>query len=189
MDQDHLLEHENAARILQEAWQLFQQKGYRGVSIDELCLRCGLTKPTLYYYFHDKETLFVEVLEYRLQGFHATLEHPGSLVERLERHALSILESFQNDYMLLLRDREHIKAPEHQQRIRDAFRRELFGPLVALMEAGMAQGELASADPEFLTLVYLGMVNNFITRSQEPGADRPALAAALAQFFYKGAKQ
>ncbi|MBV5350315.1 helix-turn-helix transcriptional regulator, partial [bacterium] len=52
-------ENVNAERILQDGWELFQQKGYRGVSVDEICLRCGITKPTLYYYFKDKENLFV----------------------------------------------------------------------------------------------------------------------------------
>ncbi len=48
MDEEFLLDHENAERILDEGWRLFQQKGYRGVTVDELCLRCGITKPTLY---------------------------------------------------------------------------------------------------------------------------------------------
>ena len=47
------LEHENAGRILAIAWELFQQKGYRGATVDEICERCHLTKPTLYYYFND----------------------------------------------------------------------------------------------------------------------------------------
>ncbi len=47
----------NKELILQEGWRLFQQKGYRGVSTDELCERCSITKPTLYYYFQDKENL------------------------------------------------------------------------------------------------------------------------------------
>jgi len=50
-------EHENANRILAMAWRLFQQKGYKGVTIDEICSGCGLTKPTLYYYYRDKEGL------------------------------------------------------------------------------------------------------------------------------------
>jgi hypothetical protein len=37
-------DHPNAERILQEGWELFQQKGYRGVSVDELCQRCQITK-------------------------------------------------------------------------------------------------------------------------------------------------
>jgi len=180
------LDHENARRILDEAWQLFQQKGYRGVSIDELCARCGLTKPTLYYYFQDKENLFVEVLTHRLRGFHAVIGASGCLAERLERSAASILAGFLTPYNLLLRDRELISRPENQQRIRDAFHDELFGPLEALMQQGLDAGEL-EGDANTLVLIFMGIINNFIGR---PGSMQSTdLAATLTQYFLKGAQK
>jgi len=140
MDTDRILDHEKAERILREGWTLFQQKGYRGVTIDELCARCELTKPTLYYYFHDKEHLFVAVLQYKLKDFHKVIDLNGSLVERLERIAVSILESFQSEYNVLLRDREHIKDRQAMLQIRDAFHQELFDPLIRLMQSGIDDG-------------------------------------------------
>lgn len=187
MKKTALLSHENAERILQEGWIMFQQKGYRGVTLDELCLRCKITKPTLYYYFEDKETLFVQVLHFKLQGFRAAIEQPGTLTERLVAAAAIILESFITEYNALLRDREHIKKPEYRQMIRDAFHNELFGPLNHLMQAGMAAGELRQGRPEMLTLVYLGMVNNFIGRQMDDGVDSRGLAEWLATCFLKGA--
>jgi AcrR family transcriptional regulator len=177
-----LLVHENARLILEEAWRLFQRKGYRGVSIDELCIRCGLTKPTLYYYFKDKETLFVEVLQYRLRGLHAVIEEPGNITERLERAAASILDHFSTSYHVLLRDREHIHNEENQLLVRDAFHQELFGPLEDLMQQGIQSGELRG-DAGSLVLIFLGIINNFIGRS-----DGTSLAKELTGYFIKGAK-
>ena len=65
---------DNTERIFREAWDLFQARGYRGASMDELCRRCGITKPTLYYYFKDKETLYLHVVLRQLQGFRAIME-------------------------------------------------------------------------------------------------------------------
>jgi AcrR family transcriptional regulator len=189
MDEKFLLDHENAERILEEGWRLFQQKGYRGVTVDELCLRCGLTKPTLYYYFEDKENLFVQVLQYRLRGFHKEVERPGTLVERLRYVATNILDSFQTEYSALLRDREHLKKPENLLKIRDAFRGELFGPLYSLMQAGIDQGELAPDNPEVLTLIFLGIVNNFIGKAAEFGVDNATLARQLTAYFLNGARK
>jgi len=183
------LEHENAERIIQEAWQLFQQKGYRGVSMDELCQRCGLTKPTLYYYFADKENLFVQVLRYQLHGFRTAIEAPGSLAERLQHTAAAILENFQTQYTTLLRDREHIKKPENRQAIRDAFRSEMFAALIALMQSGIDQGLLKADNPETLSLIFLGMINNFINRAVEMNSDNQALAGMLTHYFLKGAQK
>ncbi len=189
MTENKFWDHENAARILTEGWNLFQQKGYRGVSIDELCQRCNLTKPTLYYYFHDKETLFVQVLQYRLKNFHAVIEEPGPLPERLQRVAEVILASFQHEYGLLLRDREHIKDPANQQLIREAFFTELFEPIINLMRTGIAEGILVDQDPELLGRLYMGVINGFIGRVEETGLDIPSLAQLLTTFFLKGARR
>jgi TetR/AcrR family transcriptional repressor of mexJK operon len=189
LDNNLILDHENAERILNEGWKLFQQKGYRGVTIDELCLRCGLSKPTLYYYFQDKENLFVQVLKYKLHGFHSVIEQPGTLSERLQRVAVSILESFQSEYSTLLRDRQHLRQPENLLGIRDAFRSEMFGPLTDLMLLGIQQGELEQEDPDLLTLVYLGIINNFIGKQAEMKIDNAALAEKLTTYFLKGVKK
>lgn len=186
MDATDFLEHENARRILDEGWRLFQQKGYRGVTVDELCQRCELSKPTLYYYFGDKENLFVQVLRHKLHGFREVIEQPGTLAERLERAIVAILESFAADYSTLLRDREHLKRPENLDAVRSAFRGELFGPLAALMQEGMARGELQADDPATLTLLFLGAINNFIGRSTDLGLSHAALAQKLANYFLSG---
>ncbi|MGD0707250.1 MAG: TetR/AcrR family transcriptional regulator [Anaerolineaceae bacterium] len=189
MKANAILDHENAERILEEGWKLFQQKGYRGVTVDELCRHCGLTKPTLYYYFQDKENLFVQVLQYRLEGFHKVVEQPGTLAERLQRVATSILENFQTEYGILLRDREHIKKPENLECIRDAFHSELFGPLIALMQSGIDRGELEGNNPEMLTLIFLGVVNNLIGKAAEMGVENSTLARQLTGYFLNGARK
>jgi TetR/AcrR family transcriptional regulator len=189
MKKDAILDHENAERILEEGWKLFQQKGYRGVTVDELCRRCGLTKPTLYYYFKDKENLFVQVLQYRLEGFHKVVEQPGTLAERLERFATSIFENFQSEYSILLRDREHIKRPENLEHIRDAFHREMFGPLIALMQSGIDRGELAGDNPEMLALIFLGVVNNLIGKAAEMGMENSVLARQATGYFLNGVRK
>ncbi|GAP16116.1 transcriptional regulator [Longilinea arvoryzae] len=188
MESNRLDEHETARCILEEGWQLFQQKGYRGVSIDELCLRCKLSKPTLYYYFQDKENLFVQILQYKLHGFREIIERPGSLRERLQAIAAEILDSFQTDYSSLLRDREHLKRPENLVRIRDAFHNELFGPMIALMQAGIDAGELRRDDPTLLALIFMGSVNNFIGKAADLHTDNPSLAGKLTDYYIEGSR-
>ncbi len=187
MENEPHYQQENAIRILEEGWRLFQQQGYRGVTVDELCACCQLTKPTLYYYFHDKETLFVAVLQHKLRGFRVAAEQPGTLAERLTAVASAILNSFQTEYTMLLRDRKHLKQPENLQKIRNAFRSELFDPLTALMQTGIIQGELQEDHPELLTLLFLGMINNLIGKSTEFNQPNAALAQKVTHYFLAGA--
>jgi AcrR family transcriptional regulator len=179
-------EHANAERILRDGWELFQQKGYLGVSIDELCQRCGITKPTLYYYFQSKENLFVEVLIHRLQGFHQVIEQGGALDERLERIAAAMFDGFQREYSHLVRDLEHIYRPENASRVTAAFAAEIFIPLTTLMAESVQSG-LLSGEPRFLAQVFGGLVDSFIARSHEFDLDNRQLAAQLVRFFIKGA--
>lgn len=51
---------ENKDIIIENAIELFSQKGYEAVGVQELCEISGITKPTLYYYFKSK----AGVLEY-----------------------------------------------------------------------------------------------------------------------------
>lgn len=49
--------------ILNCALQLFSSKGYDAVGISEIVDMAGITKPTLYYFFGNKEGLFKELLK------------------------------------------------------------------------------------------------------------------------------
>ena len=179
--------HSNAERILQDGWELFQRKGYLGVSIDEICLSCGITKPTLYYYFNNKENLFVEVLLRRLQGFRLILEQDGDLSERLERFATVIFDSFATDYSFLVRDLEHIKSPENVWRVKEAFSVELFLPVTSLLQFAIESGQV-HGDARFLAQLFMGILQSYIARGQEHNLDHPSLAKKLVAFFLKGAQ-
>lgn len=50
-------------RILQTAFEMFGRYGYDGVSIDHISKACGLSKGALYWYYRNKEALFVECLK------------------------------------------------------------------------------------------------------------------------------
>jgi AcrR family transcriptional regulator len=180
-------EHANAERILQDGWELFQQKGYLGVSMDELCLRCGITKPTLYYYFKNKENLFVEVLLHRLKGFHEVIEKGGALDKRLERVVAVMFDSFKTDYSYLVRDLEHIKLTENARRVREAFSAELFLPITALMQSAVDEGQL-TGNAKFLAHLFMGIIESYIARAGEYGLDNQVLAKKLVDFFLKGAR-
>lgn len=49
-------------RIIHAATRLFAERGYNATSMREIVGACGCTKPALYYYFKNKDALFVELL-------------------------------------------------------------------------------------------------------------------------------
>lgn len=55
-------------RILLEAVRLFGRQGYAATSVREVVEAAGVTKPTLYYYFRNKEDLYREAVELQIVG-------------------------------------------------------------------------------------------------------------------------
>lgn len=66
---------DNKEKIMQCALELFSHKGYEGTGIQEITQAAGITKPTLYYYFGNKEGLLKAVLEYHFSDFMGKLEN------------------------------------------------------------------------------------------------------------------
>ncbi len=186
-DQDDFSKHENAERILRVGWELFHKKGYRGVSVDEICQECHLTKPTLYYYFQNKENLYVQVLLHRLRDFRKTIEQPGTLAVRLKRLLLVMFETTTPNMPGLVHDMENIQDPTYHRRIAEAFQVEILEPLTLLMQSGIDAGELGPNNPRFYVWLYLGMLSPFIAHFQTDIADHPVSARLHRRMPWAGA--
>lgn len=65
---------DNRTNILKCAAELFYQKGYDAVGVQEIVDRAGTTKPTLYYYFGSKYGLLENIIETYYAPFLENLE-------------------------------------------------------------------------------------------------------------------
>ncbi|MGJ8455150.1 TetR/AcrR family transcriptional regulator [Pseudothermotoga sp. U03pept] len=65
-------------RILEAARAAFSERGFEGVSVEEIAQRAGVRKALIYYYFPSKEVLFEEVW--------------NNALEELERHIFKEIE-------------------------------------------------------------------------------------------------
>lgn len=55
--------------ILQAAEEEFARNGYEGANISRIAKRVGVTHVLLYYHFQNKENLFIEVLQRKIEQF------------------------------------------------------------------------------------------------------------------------
>ena len=82
--------------ILRTSFQLFVEKGFTDVSLNEIIKAVGLTKGGFYYYFESKEALLVAVIDRYLFSYLAerlTLlkTGPGTVQEKVEQFFQGIL--------------------------------------------------------------------------------------------------
>ncbi len=69
---------DNKEKIMQCALELFSDKGYEGTGIQEITQAAGITKPTLYYYFGNKEGLLKAILDFYFSDFTVKLENAAA---------------------------------------------------------------------------------------------------------------
>ncbi len=153
-----------ALRILDVAAQLFMQRGYRAVSINDILQATGITKPTLYYYFKDKEELFVQmglrVLVAMSQPLAdlATADRP--INERLCAMASVLVTGYEGDMRMMRHEMmEHLNESA-RSRLSAAFYHHLFMPLMHVMRDAVAHG-LIRVSPEMATMLFLNLCETF----------------------------
>jgi TetR/AcrR family transcriptional regulator len=70
-------------RLLERATDLFARKGYASTTVREIVQAAGVTKPVLYYYFRNKEGIYLELMKDAWERFDTLLvraqKEPGSV--------------------------------------------------------------------------------------------------------------
>ena len=177
-------------RVLAEATHLFVTHGYNGISMREIAEAVGVSKAGLYYHFKDKQDLFLAILADNLISIGqlvqqapstgtSSREQIGQLVRSLfaqpaEQRAVIRLASLEMAHL----------APEARAAFGRDYEAQFIGRIAAILQAGVASGELRPIDPRATTWLLLGMMYPFFTPN--PNYDRipePMIELLLTVFF------
>jgi AcrR family transcriptional regulator len=90
---------ERRRQIMKAALACFVRKGYHKTTMDDIVAECGLSKGTLYWYFKNKDDLFVSLIKSYFfdvrQGTDAVLEQYPTASGKLRGLAQAFVEFFQ----------------------------------------------------------------------------------------------
>lgn len=107
--------------ILTAARKRFGHYGLAKTTMHEIAADVGMSKASLYYYFPDKEHLFIEVLRHEMENFFSEItkvtEHPISPGEKLKQYVELRFSCFK-DFLNLGK-----LASAHFETVRSAFTR------------------------------------------------------------------
>ncbi|MBA4394559.1 MAG: TetR/AcrR family transcriptional regulator [Desulfobacca sp.] len=74
-------------RLLVQATELFARKGYASTTVREIVQAAGVTKPVLYYYFRNKEGIYLELMKEAWERFDSILvgaqKGPGTVRKKI----------------------------------------------------------------------------------------------------------
>ena len=133
----------NRERILASALGEFARYGLGGARVDRIAASAGANKRMLYYYFGNKEDLFLAVLESRYahirraeQGLHLADLDPPEGVRRLVRFTWNYY--LKHPEFLTLLNSENLHRARHLRRSRQIAA--MHSPLVAMLRDLLARG-------------------------------------------------
>jgi AcrR family transcriptional regulator len=86
--------------IIDAAWRCAARKGYRDLTVDEVCAEAQVSKGAFYGYFDSKQALLLALLEEDAAGL-------DGILRGLEQHGLSGVERLRSFVRALLEQAEH----------------------------------------------------------------------------------
>lgn len=169
------------ALILHHAGLLFMKAGYAAVSISEITKEVGISKPTLYHYFSDKDHLYAEVLCDRLaragKEILAVIHSEGALREKLFGLAYGFFRFSSISFSSLMRDVELQLKPTLINKVHASYNQWIAEPHERLFLERMEQGELINKPDQVSLLVdiWLGLLDALSQRGLNVDQDHEQL--------------
>lgn len=183
---------EGRDRVLRHARDLFAERGYDGVSMQQIAAATGMTKAALYYHFRDKEELFGHVMRREMDRIElvlgGVLAEEGSLREHLEGVAVAAFGWFRSDFGRLVGDLKHHVSAACQEAI-GCNAQAPYTVLRPRFARAVAEGELrADVDPDLIVSLYLGLLWSQMQQARlDEAPPREELAASVVEVLLCGA--
>ncbi len=151
--------------IIRAAAELFSQKSYHDVTMDDIAEKVGVAKGTIYLYFDSKENLYLEIMEETYEEIESILEKETAksdpapvklkkvlgLIFKFYLQNLDVLRILSRDETHLIR--EHYEFTEHW-RLR---RIKLYEKI---LEKGVNEGSFRPSNTELTALIIFGLVRS-----------------------------
>jgi TetR/AcrR family transcriptional regulator len=181
-------------RLLTAATELFSRKGYAATATREIVASAGVTKPVLYYYFRNKEGIYLELIRGAFAKLDALLDasrrERGSATDRLLRLSDRVFSTFMENIevarlMYSIYYGPHQGAPFFNF---DAYHLKFQDAIRQLVKEGMRQGEFQKWSAEDMMWAILGAVNVAMEVQlchPEIGMDRRRLTRILKLIFQR----
>lgn len=162
-------EHSPRERIYAAALRCFQRDGVPRTTMDTIASEAGLSRPTIYYYFKDKQALIIEAVMRQQAESHRL--HKEQLAGRLtglaaivEAAALSIERAISNPYTALLTrpENERLTATAMHSPAARELQAAFWGPLLAdARTRGELRNDLADGEIiEWIMFIEFSVVTN-----------------------------
>lgn len=178
---------EGRQAIVKAARKLFANRGFLGVSIDDVAREANVSKGLVLYHFVSKDRLFAhiigEVKEDLFRGLKLALEGQTNAMDKLMaliKGYLHLVESERKLWRIVLHEAYSLGGTARKLLV--DCRQSNLGIISGVLEEGMGRGELRSIDPQLASLCLLGIISERVlttsTSTHEPDVEQLAISVA-----------
>lgn len=182
------------AAILRTAGRMFNQKGFRGTSLNDLADELQVTKPTLYYYVENKEDILFQCLHTAiielLEQTDAILASERNGIEKLTAFIHLFISVFDDEFgRCLARPGPEPLSSTYLARIEPLYVR-LDAAMRQMIDDGIADGSMRPCNPKITAFTLFGAIN-WMTRWYQPEGEMTTreVADQMARLFCDGLAQ
>jgi TetR/AcrR family transcriptional regulator len=159
------IQSQNQALILDAALDVFSVYGYRGTTVDQIAVKCGLSKPNLLYYFKRKEDIYSAVLERTLSLWLAplhALDPDKDPIEELTRYISAKLDlTFAKPEASKLFANEILHGAPHVGAFLKGPLRQLVAAKAKVIQGWINDGKLRPVEPEHLIFAIWAVTQHY----------------------------
>jgi TetR/AcrR family transcriptional regulator len=175
-------------RLLTAALALFNEKGYAATSVRELVAAAGVTKPVLYYYFGNKEGIYLELMQSSYGTFESLVQGislEGSARESIIQFCSGLFDvSVQRLELVRLIYAIHYGPAQGAPAFDlEAYFFRMLELMQQLVSAGIAAGELKPGSCEDVSRAIIAIltssINDLLCSRAESRLDREGMVRML----------
>lgn len=148
-------------RLLQKAKEMYYQKGYTGISLQELADSVGITKAALFHHFKSKQELFFEVqlaiCENYRTAIEAAIQGGSDTRSRLHNILLGLSDYPFFDPMKFMSDEYHQLNTAQQSEIDRTFTTSTILPVQQVLLEGIRNGEIKIRNQHLAVSIFLNL--------------------------------
>ena len=175
-------------RILSVSESLMSQKGYKGVSFQQIADKIGLHKSSLFHYFGNKEELLLRILERPFNEFYADFQQivrdkelrPDEKLKKAIDSHLSLLMDYEDNVSIYLNEMQNLSGKNRRMHLMKI--REYEEDFQKIVEGMKKEGFFEGLDPKIVTYGILGMIN-WVTRWFRRNG--PLAVGEISDVFYR----
>lgn len=148
--------------LLKAALELFTRKGYAATSVREIVAAAGVTKPVLYYYFKNKEGIYLALMEQLFSRLAPLMEASGLecgsrrslLLDKFDR-AFGVIH--ENSDLFRLMHSIYYGPPQGAPFFDfDSYHARFHDLIARIVAQGIAAGEFRAGDPADISWALMG---------------------------------